>query len=433
MKKFPASFVWTALTLVAVASAFLFCGCQRRGGLSGVYGAQISLWQPFGTNPKLEFSPDGRVKITNDERFTSLGTYTIASGMVKVTAPSPSSMGNTILEFQIQGDDLNWGGHLFHKQPKNASITSTSTSSTTSPNTTADTDRDEAIKQAEAKWAEVWVRNGDTWLAKINAQPGILEIRGRTTQVNPDTLSEANRLNGIQWQGSVSFTCVAERVFGLAAHQGALIALNGDREYHSGWNDWIEPKTTCAIYRFRKRKGTWTPVERNAYDFAEDVVRPSNADLVAAGIVSNSSTKNDSLRPQTTGPTPAGHSIKESDLLGRWQGSRIGVEYLANHTFNRDGFFRPGMKWQLKGVLLTEWNPVVADRDITPTTPLPGPSVFTIVSLTRDRVVLEMKDGMRFVRYRLLGDSERERESAAGRAKNNTIAENKKVVGTFPP
>lgn len=132
-------------------------------------------------------------------------------------------------------------------------------------------------------------------------------------------------------------------------------------------------------------------------------------------------------------PSPAA-SVADAQIIGTWQGSRIGTEFLPNHTFKRDGLYRQGMNWQIEGRMLTQWNPEVADADITPTTPLPGAVLFKIVSITRDKLILENGDGRRFIQYRLLKNTEAERESAAGRAITDTARENKRsdAIATSP-
>ena len=84
------------------------------------------------------------------------------------------------------------------------------------------------------------------------------------------------------------------------------------------------------------------------------------------------------------------------------------------------------MKWELNGIKLTEWNPDVPDSEITPTTPLPGPTRFTVVSFTHEKLVLQGERGGRFARCRILTKSETEREAAAACAKKETEIENRR-------
>lgn len=122
-----------------------------------------------------------------------------------------------------------------------------------------------------------------------------------------------------------------------------------------------------------------------------------------------------------------GGSVADIELVGTWQGSRIATEFLPNHTFKRDGLYLKGMKWKIEGRTLSQWNPEVADTDISPTTQLPGLSQLKIVSVSREKLVLENRDGIRFVEYRLSTHTEVERESAAKRARADTATENERT------
>lgn len=100
-------------TIAVLTLAFCLSGCGKTK-MSGVYQAQGFI-QFQGSNPRLEFLSDGRVKRTNDEGIGLIDTYSVANDVVTVTSATPA--GNHFLEFRKQGDDLVLStGQVFKKR-----------------------------------------------------------------------------------------------------------------------------------------------------------------------------------------------------------------------------------------------------------------------------------------------------------------------------
>lgn len=99
------------LTLIALVLCCSGCGKPQ---LTGVYQARGFI-QFQGSNPRLEFLPDGRVKRTNDEGIGLLDTYSVANDVVTVTSATPA--GNHFLEFRKENDQLVLStGQVFYKR-----------------------------------------------------------------------------------------------------------------------------------------------------------------------------------------------------------------------------------------------------------------------------------------------------------------------------
>lgn len=164
--------------------------------------------------------------------------------------------------------------------------TSTTTDSVSSPSTPSPSQppdpRAEALSAAEKEWAKAWIQDGETWIARSADRPYLLQIKGKRTEVSADQLSEADRLNGIQWLGGVEVFFAAKRQFGLQSYSG----LSG--RFQAGWNKWETDERPLAIFNLKKEAGRWTLLEHSisqshALGFIQDkMVRPTEADLRAA-------------------------------------------------------------------------------------------------------------------------------------------------------
>lgn len=165
-------------------------------------------------------------------------------------------------------------------EQKTASVPNASI--TPSPNTASRSAdfQSEALRAAENEWSKVWVQQGDTWIAKAQNGRYLLQIKGKRTEAHAEVLSEADRLNGIQWRGSVAFHCVAARKFGFVTDDGGLKAINDPHAgQHTGWNDWYVP--TMGDYKFKKQNDSWTLIENGMKEGWEwdEMIRPTEADL----------------------------------------------------------------------------------------------------------------------------------------------------------
>ena len=141
--------------------------------------------------------------------------------------------------------------------------------------------RTEALNTAEKEWGKVWIQNGEMWISKANDpyHPYLLQIKGRRSEDHEQSLSEADRLNGIQWKGSLAFYCSAARKFGFDATDGGLRSIGDPNAKHrAGWNEWFTPDEAIAVYEFKKQHNNWMVLEKKMYKFA-DMVRPREPDL----------------------------------------------------------------------------------------------------------------------------------------------------------
>jgi hypothetical protein len=107
-------------------------------------------------------------------------------------------------------------------------------------------------------------------------------------------------------------------------------------------------------------------------------------------------------------------SISESQLIGKWMGHRHLTEFLPNHALRWDDYTNPRMTWHLKGRIVTEFFPTVSEEVSMYYTP--GRRHFTIISLTNEKLVGLNENGYKFVEYRVVNDTQEERERAATRA-----------------
>jgi hypothetical protein len=149
----------------------------------------------------------------------------------------------------------------------------------------------ETLDAAEKEWSKVWIQHGDTWIAKSQNGHYLLQIKGRRIDTRPQPLSDADRLNNVQWMGSVAFHCSAARRFGFASNQGGLAAFGpAGSEYKAGWNEWYVPDGAMAVYRFKKQNKNWRLLENSLDESvqlggADEMVRPAAADLQQAHTV----------------------------------------------------------------------------------------------------------------------------------------------------
>ena len=197
-------------------------------------------------------------------------------------------------------------------------------------------DRGEALEQAETRWKQIWVNDGDTWIARAKDKSYLMQIKGRRSEVEADSLTEADGLNEIQWRGTVKFYRSAQRLFGFDSNRGSL-SMN---QHDPGWNEWTSESEALAVYRFQKQRNNWRLLENGLNEVAsldfgrDDMVLPSAADLRAAGI-NNSVRDNDATVPQTS------QENRKSDVMSI-AGTYICCErgtcfYL---TLARDGYVR---------------------------------------------------------------------------------------------
>jgi hypothetical protein len=107
----------------------------------------------------------------------------------------------------------------------------------------------EARREAEKFWAAQITKCGDSYyrkevLIKKDGYVIYYQMKGPKVEVLPQPMSEADRLNGIEWKGSTAFVPAASRIW------------NTDKK---GWSDW--GKGAWGVpdlnYGMNKVKGAW--------------------------------------------------------------------------------------------------------------------------------------------------------------------------------
>lgn len=121
---------------------------------------------------------------------------------------------------------------------------------------------EEVSKQLMATFAEHWSAHGDSWLSHIQGETKgvplvecVLEFKGVSTEVMPESLNEADELNGVTWKGSAA---VRARVFRKYLFEDQR-ATSSQPAREKGWTDW-EPlgrQDRIWLVKFEKRNGKW--------------------------------------------------------------------------------------------------------------------------------------------------------------------------------
>ncbi|HVF71864.1 MAG TPA: YARHG domain-containing protein [Chthoniobacterales bacterium] len=147
--------------------------------------------------------------------------------------------------------------------------------------------RREAIARAEDLWREAWIPFGDTWVARAEVSPYLVQIRNRRIEAESRTLNEADRLNGVEWEGTVAFYRSAERRFAFESSAGG-VRLD---PYRVGWNEWRSPNAgAISVYRLKRQNGRWSGLEHDIATGAklewgrDEMVRPKKSELHLAGL-----------------------------------------------------------------------------------------------------------------------------------------------------
>jgi hypothetical protein len=133
----------------------------------------------------------------------------------------------------------------------------------------------EAIGQAFEQVAAVWARRGDTTWYTINGTGGsdsllprsLVEAKDLACRAQREQLTEADKLNGVEWKGAVEFMASATRRKPLRPN--------------AAWSDWESGLVLYGIgdggstYALEKRRGKWKIV-KPAFDSLQ---LPSATDL----------------------------------------------------------------------------------------------------------------------------------------------------------
>ena len=87
----------------------------------------------------------------------------------------------------------------------------------------------------------------------------LVELRDARIVVNPESLSEVDRLNEVTWRGTVVIECSAARSCALEPTQGK------DRQNHPEYRKWSEWSRDDRYFYLRQKKGEWIVTDRPTY------------------------------------------------------------------------------------------------------------------------------------------------------------------------
>jgi hypothetical protein len=130
----------------------------------------------------------------------------------------------------------------------------------------------EAEAFAEQLVAQYWVKSGETFLGTCTPMLGsveIFEVKGFFHKLESSSLSEADKLNGIQWRGKVIVTGSASRRYdsdkqAWGLWQSRMGAYSGPRE--DGRESWY--------YDFEKNGDQWKQIKSSGFgDFSDGSLR----------------------------------------------------------------------------------------------------------------------------------------------------------------
>jgi hypothetical protein len=122
---------------------------------------------------------------------------------------------------------------------------------------------DEAKAEADKFWATQITRCGDDYYRKLEFFKGgesWYELKDPSVRVSPNVLTEANRLNGLEWHGNIYLETKTSRYWDLGANKWG--------EWENGVN-----RGDGFYYRMEKSKGEWhIDLSRYPYDLVSRYV-----------------------------------------------------------------------------------------------------------------------------------------------------------------
>lgn len=135
--------------------------------------------------------------------------------------------------------------------------TTSNTQSTTNAQSPTAPPRDlaaRALLRAEKEWAKHWIQQDDMWTTKADYGNFLLQVKKRSSSVLPESPSAADRLNGVEWSGTVKFDVAAYRVHHFTSESDFM----GAGGHAQGWADWASPKGS-PFWRLEltMRNGKW--------------------------------------------------------------------------------------------------------------------------------------------------------------------------------
>lgn len=135
----------------------------------------------------------------------------------------------------------------------------------------------EAVALAEKDFLEPWTQVGDSWFTWWRGKTfsAFIQIRGVTHKVKPESLSEAETLNGLQWKGEVRFFSRIYREY---------YQIIGEPQAPQ-WSDWRDGEPApggewllLPSYRLTKKNGQWT-IDSSAGGDKDRLTKPSEEQI----------------------------------------------------------------------------------------------------------------------------------------------------------
>lgn len=140
----------------------------------------------------------------------------------------------------------------------------------------------EALKVAAQIFEQHWVRDGDSWFTSVHEPHGwaenvTIQIKDVTHVLNESRITEADRLNGIEWRGEIEIRPKASRAH--APKQTPQYQFVGWREWQDGMDFLVTNHITLM-----KKAGKWSGgLDGSDRDDSTKFIKPSLSALALHG------------------------------------------------------------------------------------------------------------------------------------------------------
>lgn len=263
---------YRACAVLLLSLGALLSACSARNDGSEFVGK----WEPAsaGKGPVFEITRSGNTFLmTDDSNAKFPGTYDPDKHVLNFSLPL---IGQVPFSYDASTHKLLAMGDEFQKAGNGAS--SGSAESSVGGGAPADKLDREAVTFAKSLAAPyLIVCDGRTYArlthGRLVAEPWLAELKNPTFSADSDDVSEANRLNGIDWRGSIDLKWDAYRAF------------DGGK-----WTEWMDARTDGLtggrepVY-VRHTKGRWEHYDEDLgmRDFARMRRKPISCDTIPKG------------------------------------------------------------------------------------------------------------------------------------------------------
>ena len=138
--------------------------------------------------------------------------------------------------------------------------------------------KNEVEQLADKLFAEHLTQCGESWIGVCHRKglegtpvDIIVEGKGVSLSIKSQSLSDADRLNGIEWRGQIVANNKAQRLY-LSADCNLNV-----NEGHKGWTEWKESYEMVQWF-LEKKEGKWQQVSIGFSDFCIDKLEPISCD-----------------------------------------------------------------------------------------------------------------------------------------------------------